>query len=228
MHDKELQVFKDYLGIKLHFNEENFIWKPSYGNRITEATLLKRKDLRFIKIVTQKFRKRREWVDYFISAFYNYPDIWIGEILEDEIETKHKKRIKKIRALEYNMSNETEHIINFMEKNNINIRGLLLTKNDTPAIIKNQSEIIGGVSDETLALLEVGFKFCKHESNDPLWQRRKFLIAKYSHLIDFNKENLKGVLQRLAEIKGESQLNCNNLTQQQKENTICLHPHLPI
>lgn len=224
INEKVLQSFKDYVGIKLHFNEPSFLWNPNSGSRITIESVAKRKDLRQIIAFSRMHKKREDQVQYLISCYLNDPSAWIGDIVTEDHKALHNKRMKSVIAQKALFDSEIENIIDFMKKNSLNVRGLLLTNGSRPAIIEKRSRVVGGITDETLALLDYGFKYLKQETNDPLWRQRAFLLSKYKHLIEFNKDNLRFAIQRLAATEGESP-RPHQPTHQQLENKIC---HLPI
>ena len=219
-----LQTFKDYIGIKLHFNKEAFLWNENIGNKLTEETLSKRKDILFIEKFSKKFKKREDRLQYLISCALNDPTFWIGDIMTHDCKERHQERMKRIGALYNRFEIEVENISDFMIKNNLNVKSLLLTNGSRPVIIRNKSKIVGGVSDETLALLDWGFKFLKQETSDPLWEQKAFLLSKYKYLLSLDKNKLVAGLEKLAAIEGLPQQDCNFITQK-KEEKIC---HLPI
>ncbi len=224
VNEKALQTFRDYVGIKLHFNEAAFLWNPNSGQRITVEALMKRKDLRHIVNFSNKFKKREEQIQYLISCYLLTPGAWIGDILTEDYQANHKRRMKSYMALNAKFEIEIENIIDFMNKNKINVRGLLLTNGQRPLIIEKRSRIVGGVSDETLALLDIGFKFTRQETDDPLWRQRAFLLSKYKTLIEFDKDKLRVALQRIAAIEGETPRLQNTTHNTSRGNKTCLLP----
>jgi hypothetical protein len=74
-----------------------------------------------------------------------------------------------------------------MLDNKIDVKTLLKSDGQSPYIISNESDIIGGITDETLALLDRAFKFTEQETIDPLWDQRKFSLRKYRYLVEIDK-----------------------------------------
>lgn len=199
-----LSCFRDYVGLKVHFNED-MIWNRNMGKRLTEETLCGRRDYQFFQRLAYQIPDREERIQYFISCFLNDPNSWIGEMLDQEKMHVHKQRMRTVNALDYHFRNDVDNIINFMYDYKISVRELLLTDGQAPRIIRELPNVIGGVTEETLALLDIGFKYCNQVSSDPLWHQKSFLIAKYKYLLKLDNPNLLKVqYQKLAAVEAKS------------------------
>ncbi|USV41130.1 hypothetical protein [Xanthomonas phage BUDD] len=196
---KPLRTFQDYVGLKLHFNGD-LVWKRHMVLSLRDEQLLKRKDAYyFIQLAEQ--HDREKIIQMLISMFKRKRDSWIGEILEEENVEYHKKRMAVIGSLKYAVRTDIERLVMFMEENKIDVRRLLLSDGQSPYIVTHQADIIGGITDETLALLERAFKFCSQDTLDPLWEERKFMLGKYSSWVEVDGDFLKQQLNRLVEAK---------------------------
>ncbi len=192
-----LRTFQDYVGLKLHFNGE-LNWKRHMVLSLKEEQLLKRKDAYyFIQLAEQ--HDREAIIQMLVSMFKRKRESWIGEILEEENVAHHKKRMAVVNSLKYVVRMDIERLVLFMEEREINVRKLLMSDGQSPYIVTHQSDIIGGVTDETLALIDRGFKFCSQPTIDPLWEERKFMLGKYGSWLDVDSEFLKQQLNRLVE-----------------------------
>lgn len=204
MDEKTLQTFKDYISLKLHFSDESFMFnQDSKMSKIDMTTLMKRKDIKFFVKLTENNRTRKERMELLISLFLKNQNAWIGEIFEDELKDFHSARLAKTKALKHTFEKDTKNILEYMTENKKTIKELLLTNNDVPDIIKNRSKIVGGISDETLALLDKAFKFCRQKTDNPLWRQRSFSIAKYKHFLEIDKDFYISVLEKLAATNAE-------------------------
>lgn len=193
---KPLRTFQDYVGLKLHFNGD-LDWKRHMALRLGEEQLLKRKDAYyFIQLAEQ--HDREKIIQMLISLFKRDRNSWIGGILEEENVAFHKKRMSIINSLKYAVRTDIERLVLFMEERKIDVRRLLTSDGQSPYIVTNQTDIIGGVTDETLALIDRAFKFCTQPSIDPLWEERRFMLGKYSSWIEVDGEFLKQQLDRLV------------------------------
>jgi hypothetical protein len=66
-----------------------------------------------------------------------------------------------------------------------------------PPVISENADIIGGVNDETLALLDRALGFCSRLTDDPLWNQRAFSLAKYRHWLTFDSVKLENGISAL-------------------------------
>lgn len=192
-----VRAFQDYVGIKLHFNGD-LNWHPGMTLRIKEEQLIRRNDAYVFVSLAEKYN-REQIIQMLVSMFKRKRESWIGEILEDENVAFHKSRMAVINSLKYVIRMDIERILLFMDERKINVRTLLMSDGQSPYIVTNQTDIIGGVTDETLALLDRAFKFCSQETIDPLWEEKKFTLSKYSSWIDVDSKFLKQQLNRLVE-----------------------------
>lgn len=199
-----IETYRDYISLKLHFSQEAYNFDGA--NNIKKADMnsfIKRKDGKVFVRFAEKFNERKERIEMLTTLFFNNPDGWIGEIFEEDFKDAHKLRKQNVIMLEYNFKSQIEKICDFMETKELSLKDLFLTKNGKPDIIKFRKNIIGGVNDETLALIDVGYKFCKTQTDDPLWGQKKFAIAKYGMLLKnkIDENVLISGLERLAEFK---------------------------
>jgi len=184
--------------IKLHFNSEAYVWHEAAGHKITEEALFNRKDQYFFEALTQKYPDDQERRDFFVSAFLNNPDFWIGDWRHEDVVAFHKSRLRRTNSLIFNFNSDVENIIEFMEEKKVTLKNLLLNDGDRPSIIKNRSSIIGGVTDETISLLDKGFCFLKQPTDNPFWQKESFKLHKYRYFLSLPKEVLITNLNQLA------------------------------
>jgi hypothetical protein len=85
-----------------------------------------------------------------------------------------------------------------MQEQKIGIKQLFASDDQSPLIIRNQSDIIGGIKDETLALLERAFRFCRRSpTTDMLWERRSFMLTKYQYLVNIDADQYRQQLDKL-------------------------------
>lgn len=168
--------------------------------KLKEEQLLKRKDAYYF-IQLAESHDREKIIQMLVSMFKRKRESWIGEVLEEENVDYHKKRMAVINSLKYVVRMDIERLVLFMEERKIDVRKLLLSDGQSPYIVTHQSDIIGGITDETLALLERAFKFCNQPTLDPLWEERKFMLGKYSSWIEADSEFLKQQFNRLVEAK---------------------------
>lgn len=130
---------------------------------------------------------REENIQIWISLFKQNQKGQCGNVLEEEYKEYHKDRLRIINSIKYSFRTDIERLKMFMLDNKIDVKTLLKSDGQSPYIITNESDIIGGVTDETLALLDRAFKFTEQETIDPLWDQRKFSLRKYGYLVEIDK-----------------------------------------
>ena len=200
--DSPLQTFRDYVGLKLHFNDP-FIWNRNFKSRIGEEQLLKRRDAYMFIKLSEEIPDREERIQRLISAFKKNPATWVGEVFEEDHKDFHKKRMAVVSSLQYSLRSDIDKLVTFMDEHSIDVRKLLVSKGNVPYIIKNEADIPGGIKDETLALIEKAFKFCSNDTIDPLWQRRAFMLTKYHYWLNVKDEFLDQQLSKLVANPGQ-------------------------
>lgn len=168
------------------------------GLRIGMAQLDKRKDRYYFERFAFKVKHREERIEYLISCFLLNQNAWIGEIFDDACADYHSKRMRYVSSIDYHFRNECATLIEYMEENSLSVKDFFLTNDAIPRIITDRHRIIGGISDETLALIDKGLRFCEQKTDDPFWQRRSFVIAKYKYLLDISNDVLKVQLNQIA------------------------------
>jgi hypothetical protein len=191
---KGFQTYKDYVYIDLHFKDNTFIWNENYNySKITENAFLKRKDLVFFRKFEDYYKgDRRSIIDHLISGFIFDYDIWIGNILNDEVICLHESRMKRFNSLESTFSHEANKIEFYLFSNSITFEKSLLTKGTKDPIILEL--FMNDVSLETFSVLEELHGFTKlWFPLNPLQKLRKMLIYKYSKLLRLNERNMSKI-----------------------------------
>lgn len=197
-----VRTFQDYVGIKLHFND-HMIWKRDTVLRLKEEQLLKRKDAYIFLRLNEQVPEREDRIQRLISMFKKNKSAWSGSIFEEEYVLHHKRRMSVISAIKHAFRTDIDRLVMFMEESKIDVRKLLLSDGQKPYIISHEHEILGGITDETLALINRGFKFCNQETIDPLWEERSFMLNKYGYCIDVDISFLKQQYNKLTAVSGQ-------------------------
>lgn len=191
------QTFQDYVGIKLHFND-HLVWNRNTRLRLKQEQLLKRKDAFVFLKMNEQEPNREDRIQRLISMFKRDKSAWSGAIFEEENTVFHKQRMTVVRALRHVLRTDIDRLVMFMEESKIDVRKLLLSDGQRPYIISHEYDIIGGITDETLALLNRGFKFCNQESIDPLWEERAFMLNKYGYCLEVDSAYLTQQFNKLT------------------------------
>lgn len=149
--------------------------------RITEDTLSKRKDAHFFYSIPKEFDNRQRYDEFLVSAFLHDRKFYIVDRRSSELAAFHNDRMRRFASLYHTFSSEMESVIEYVSENRISIPDLLDVAKK-PRIIRDARFIPGGVSTETLAILDHYFGFCtSSKSSDPLWVERAFTIQRYKY-----------------------------------------------
>ena len=194
--EEAVVTFRDYVGLKLHFSD-NLIWRRDMKLKLGQAQLLKRKDAYVFLQMNEQEPNREDRIQRLISLFKRDKNAWSGTIFEEDNIRFHKARMSVARGLKHVVRTDIDRLVMFMDENKIDVRKLLLTDGQKPYIISHEHDILGGITDETLALINRGFKFCDQETIDPLWEERAFMLNKYGYCIEVDSEFLKQQFNKL-------------------------------
>lgn len=189
-----VDAFRDYVGIKLHFNNKQYTFSPGGLRKLTADTVMKRKDIEQIIKFSKIFNKRDERIQYLISMFKNNPDLWIGEMGSVDLNKMHNHRMGTIMALDYNFSSDCELIKSYMKQHQVSLSEILVANNDRPLLIKCTD--FRSLNDETLAIIQKFIDYCSQETKNPMWEKKSLMIKKYSTLINVNS-NIEKIIGEL-------------------------------
>lgn len=177
-----MDTFKDYVGIKAHFNESDFIYKQNHYrfSRYTVNTIKKRNDRAMIIKLAEKFEVdpdgRREFL---ISQFKENKNAWIGDFFSESAKTIHNQRLKIIQSFKSHLDKDIESIVNYYNKTKT-IKDILVVNYDRPLLYKDLK-----LNDETLSLIDHVFTI-ENDSINPLWNEKHFMYRKYKHFLPLN------------------------------------------
>jgi hypothetical protein len=197
------QVFIDYVFLKRHFSDENFIWSESANyKRMKLESFLKRRDVSFFNALYSTYKTRRPIVDHLISCFLSDSDFWIGNALKDEYIMRHQNRMMRFGGLERTFLDDCEKIEEYLEDHELHLDDLFLTSGTKSLIIMELYPAT--ISLETLAVLEHLTEFTRSWFPiNPLQKWRRFIIYKYQYLIRFEERNvdkIQNVYQHLVQL----------------------------
>ena len=176
-----LKIFKLYIGLKLHFNSEKFVYNDNFRHKsFNEHSMNNRRDVDIFIEVTDKYNhKFSELKEILISIFKSNPDAWIGDVLDRSKTDVHTKRMNNIMNLTRIIEKDMTKVTDFMLVNKVNIDEMLDFKNDRPIIVKKLR-----LSDEFLAILDMCRPYLLQDTDNPLWKKRSFILHKYKYLLD--------------------------------------------
>jgi len=186
------QVFIDYVYLKKHFSDNNFIWCESVNyKKIKPETFNCRRDAVFFHTLYKHYKDRRQIIEHLVSCFLYDNNFWIGNALKEEYLVCHQNRMKRFGALETIFSNDCEKVVEFMDEHALNFGDLTLTNGAKLRIIDLYPATI---SLETLAILEhVAGIIAYWFPVNPLQKWRRLIVFKYQFLLRLNERNMEKI-----------------------------------
>lgn len=185
------EAFTIYNALKLHFSSEKYdYFKYKAKSRVTIDTFERRKDKYYFYKLSRQQRED-DYVQFLVSNFIENPNLWVGELLQEESLSKYKKRMAVIQSLSYNFKNDCELLRGVVEEPN----NIFLTKGEYPVLLTKtlQKEI----NVETLCILNSLVNFF------PLWRKKiqdtihwpNFYMkcVKYTPFIEYDKSKFRQI-----------------------------------
>lgn len=189
-----VETLHDFIGVKLHFNEPDYLFRPGVSKlRINDGSLLKRGDSRFFLDIGTKY-SRPELTERLVTLFKDDNRAWIGDMTSEEFSEKHGRRMAKRAGLTHFFRTDIGNIISWMWEQRLGLKKAFTSEVGEPKIVSN---VEGGVTEETLCLLHQVFGFMDKPSFDPLWERTRFRLNKYSHWVNMDRKILLEQCDRL-------------------------------
>lgn len=185
------EAFTIYNALKLHFTNEKYdYFKYKAKSRVTIDSFERRKDKYYFYKLSRQQREE-DYVQFLVSNFLENPDLWVGELLQEESLSRYKKRMAVIQSLSYNFKNDCESLRSVVaEPNNI-----FVTKGEYPILLTQALQ--KDINVETLCILNSLINFF------PLWRKKiqdnihwpNFYMkcVKYSPFIEFNRTKFRQI-----------------------------------
>tara|TARA_R110002012_G_scaffold82455_1_gene208345 strand:+ start:231 stop:842 length:612 start_codon:yes stop_codon:yes gene_type:complete len=175
-------VYKMYLGMKLHFTKDQYDFFV-YDGKVSakEETYSQRNDFYFFETLARKL-SREEAMEYLLASFIcadNSSKVWIGDIKRNGKQV-WLEWIKRNQSMSYNFNQDIDTIKDDLLSNELSFNDLFGTQNGHPRILKML--IKRRISLETFIVLDMVLKFIPHwdkDLKDPLWESLSFKIKKY-------------------------------------------------
>lgn len=211
----EYEVYKTYIGIKLHFTSTYDYVKYNGKVNASLGSFEKRKDRFFFKKLSRIFNK--EQVEhFFVANFIHNEKMWIGEALTPECMGTYKNWQKKIESLQYTFQNDCKNILNFIlpkveDSDNFetymikerSFNNIFAVKHGQhPAILK--MVLADKINIETFIILNSIFKFAstmnKQINETVIWPEFYTKCKNYRPFLEYSNDKYIKVLKKVLEI----------------------------
>ena len=205
-----MDTFKDYVGIKAHFNEKDFYYSPNHYrfSRYTVQTIKKRNDCAMIVRFAERFQSDPEGrVEFLVSQFKNDKNAWIGNFSTETAKSIHNKRMKIIQSFDTLLDKDVETIVNYYQGEK-SLDEILKVNFDRPLIYKELN-----LTDEILSLVDKIYPF-ENNSMNPLWSEKLSMFRKYIHFLPSysNESKLESLKDTLHVTNGSNETSNNKNT----------------
>ena len=194
-----IQVYRMYLGIKLHFSEKKFNYVEAKGGvKVSPEAFTKRKDRYYFEKLSEAYSPD-QLLGYFVSNFvYGRQD---GAVInQEEGFSVYSEWKSKLERLSYHVISEVQGLVDSGESFN---SFFVVNKQDGkhPPLLKRYLK--GNISLETMLILDQLVDYLEDWRNyikdEYIWAEIYKLMVRYSHFIDFgnikkHKENILRIL----------------------------------
>jgi hypothetical protein len=188
---KGFDLFKVYLGVKLHFSSDSYDYFKFRGKTNTSfESYLKRRDKYWFEKLSRSFKD--DPTDLFVALFVYNPNQWIGEMMENDWTATYTQWQRKVQNFSHEFGEEMGFISRWLHDNGKGFDALFGSQDgEHPPIV--QMLVRGEVSPETFIALDEILRFIpqidKAMRGDPLWNGLSKRCRKYKPFL-----RSKGVL----------------------------------
>ena len=193
-------VYKIYLGVKLHFTTDSYDY-IKYGGKTNAKldTFTKRKDRYFFHKLSKRYNER-DILDYFVSNFAVDSDNWIGDLLTNEGAETYAKYRKYKESFRYHFRDDCVRISDDFSRKRISFDdGFRSHMGQHPRILRLL--IQGKVNYQTAIYLDKHLAFFKDWdktiSEKVIWPKISSTITRLKPFLNFNMTEAKIIMKEV-------------------------------
>ena len=177
---KGFDLFKIYLGVKLHFTTDSYDYLRFCGKtKTTFDSYLKRKDKYWFERLSRSFKG--EPLDFFVALFAHNPNQWIGQMVDGGYEEVYSAWQKRIQNYTQEYGEDIGNLCRSLAEKKKGFNSLFYSDGGHPPLL--QAAVRGDISPETFITLDeiLGFfsQFQRDMPGDPLWENYRKRCDKY-------------------------------------------------
>lgn len=188
------EAFSIYNSLKLHFNSKSYdFFKYNGKSKISIESFENRRDkYHFYKLSRQN--NKEDYIQFLVSNFLVKENLWAGDLLQEEAQVAHKKRMATIQSLGYVFKNDCQNLRDSVQYAN----DLLSTGGDYPVLLTKTLQ--KDTQFETLCILNSVLNFL------PMWDRKiqdtirypefSLKVKKYTPFLVFDKEKFVEIIKK--------------------------------
>ena len=193
-------VYKIYLGVKLHFTTDTYdYYKYSGKVNATLDSFTKRKDRYFFYKLSTKYSPS-EALDFFVSNFVDDSKKWIGNLLNDDGHKVYLKYKKYFQSFDYSLRNSIGNIVYDFSRKRISLDdGLLVVNGQHPRLLRLL--IQRKINFPTAIILDSVLDFIKvwdkEITEKVVWPDLSRKLKKMRPFISYNKTQAKLIMKEV-------------------------------
>ena len=193
-------VYKIYLGVKLHFTTNSYDYHKYTGKvNATLDSFTKRKDRYFFYKLSTKYSPS-EVLDFFVSNFIDDSKKWIGNLLNDDGHKTYLQYRKYFESFDYSLRSSINSIVYDFSRRGISFDdGFSVVNGQHPRMLRLL--IQRKVSYPTAIILDsvLGFikDWDKQVTEKVVWTDMSRKLQKMKPFISFNKTKAKLIMKEI-------------------------------
>ena len=190
-------VFKVYLGVKLHFTTKTYDYVKYEGKvNCKLETFTKRNDRYFFHKLSKQYGQT-DILDFFVANFASDSKGWIGNLLQRDGKDVYLDYKKRKEAFGYHFRNDCVRIADDFNANNIRFDdGFLCHNGQHPRLLRLHLQ--KRASKQTLIVLDQILSFSKNWSKEiaekVVWPKISYTLTKLKPFINYNSTECKMIM----------------------------------
>ena len=193
-------VYKTYLGVKLHFTTDTYDY-IKYGGKTNAKldTFTKRKDRYFFHKLSKRFNER-DVLDFFVSNFIIAGDKWVGDLITNESIENYTRYRKYNESFKYHFRDDCVRIGDDFRARNIRFDdGFCVHSGQHPRFLRLL--IQRKINYQTAIYLDKHIAFIKdwdkNISEKVVWPKISHTIARLTPFLNFNMTEAKMIMKEV-------------------------------
>jgi len=193
-------VFKVYLGVKLHFTTDTYDYIKYEGKVNCKLdTFTKRNDRYFFHKLSKQYGQT-DILDFFVANFASDSKGWIGNLLQKDGRDVYLDFKKRKEAFAYHFRNDCVRINDDFISNNLSFDdGFLCTNGQHPRLLRLL--IQKRASQQTIIVLDNFLSFSKNWSKEitekVVWPKISHTLTRLKPFIRFNETECKMIMKEV-------------------------------
>jgi len=150
-----------YESLKLHFNKDSYdFFKYNGKTNVTITAFENRKDKYHFYKLSRKYSDKQDLTDFIVANLMINERLWVGDLLSEDAEVRHRVRKKTLQSLSYVFENDCKTLF----EGTSNPNDVIKTNGDYPILLTKA--LRKEITIETLVILNKILNFF------PMWDKK--------------------------------------------------------